>query len=165
MNNQGYALMGWDQDAAAFGNGGVGYAAPVLVGAVPGSQGQVRVVEQQYTQERGLLMPFPSTAVAASSIATATATPQTMFRPSSLTITATAITGLNVLDIRIGKNSQTVASGAMPAEAFAPTSTYKGLQLDTARPGITIDLELQDTSAALNTAVALMYGVAATGAQ
>lgn len=120
-----------------------------------------RLVMRDYTQERGLLLPFGSTAIPLNGTVAVTQNPQVPFRPSSIIIQATAIDELTVDDIRIGKNSQFVSAGAFPASAFGPASTFKGISFDTAGPGIDIVIQMTDVSGAENVVVLGMYGVAA----
>lgn len=120
-----------------------------------------QLVETQYTRERGLIMGFGSATVALNASATFSANPQVPFRPSSLIISATAIAGLTVDDIKVGKNSQLVTSGAVPAAAFGADTTFKAMKFDTAGPGIDVSVDVTDTSGAANTVAMAMFGVAA----
>jgi hypothetical protein len=143
--------------------GGVGQQLDIL-GAEAAAQvppGRRAIVREEYTKERGLLLPFGRATVGAGLTADFTANPQVPFRPSSLIIGATAIAGLVVDDIKVGKNSQFVASGAAPAAAFGSDATFKGLKFDTAVPGIDIVITVTDVSAVDNVVSMAMFGVAA----
>lgn len=137
-----------------------------VVGAAGGPQimntpGGRRLIREQYTEEKGLQLPLGRQTVAASTSAEFSNTPQVPFRPSSLVISATSITGLTVDNILVGKNGQFTASGAMPAAAFGADSTFKGMKYDTARPGINVVVQVTDVSAVANVVVMGMFGIAA----
>lgn len=122
---------------------------------------QRRMVRRQFSQERGLILPFGRQTVALNASAEFTANPQVPFRPATLVIAATDIDGLVVDDIRVGKNSMLASAGAVPASMFGAASTFRGFKFDTAVPGIQIVLQCTDVSGAANTVAIAMTGVAA----
>ena len=142
--------------------------APMMgyVGAASGPQilnegGQRRLIAEQYTQQRGLQLPFAVTTVTASTSNTLSNTPQVPFRPAALILQATSLTGLVLTNILVGKNGQFTASGSMPGAAFGSTATFKGVMYDTAVPGVNVVLQATDISAVDNVVQAGMFGISA----
>ena len=64
--------------------------------------------------------------------------PQVTFRLERFIAADTTSPSFDILDIRVGKDSQFVAAGAVPAEVFSSKAVGVGLKGDTAVPGIQI---------------------------
>lgn len=64
--------------------------------------------------------------------------PQVTFRLERFIAADTTSPNFDILDIRVGKDSQFVAAGAVPAEVFSSKAVGVGLKGDTAVPGIQI---------------------------
>lgn len=64
--------------------------------------------------------------------------PQVTFRLERFIAADTTSPNFDILDIRVGKDSQFVAAGAVPAEVFSSKAVGVGLKGDTAIPGIQI---------------------------
>lgn len=174
MSN-GYQIMGADGQQYLMGAGADGYADiygnnlnnnPMggFVGAGPqimNEGGARRLVREQYTEQKGLQLPFPVTTVVASTSGSLANSPQVPFRPAALILEATSLVGLVITNILVGKNGQFTASGSMPGTAFGALATFKGMQYDTASPGVNIVIQALDISAVDNVVQAGMFGVAA----
>lgn len=99
------------------------------------------------------------TAVAATSSAVVTVTPQVPFKLERF---ISQSTGLTINDVKVGTNSQFVGAGSIPVEIFARDAIGVGLKGDTAVPGVDIALYVSNaTAGSLNLAGAYL-GLAAT---
>jgi hypothetical protein len=68
------------------------------------------------------------------------ARPQVLFRGTRLLIGSSIAPFFVVEDVKVGRNSQFVGTGAQPAEAFRDTATGDNVALDTCKPGVDITL-------------------------
>jgi hypothetical protein len=73
------------------------------------------------------------------------AKPQVLFRGERLAIAPSIARFFNVVDIKVGKNSQLAATGEMSGEAFSADAVGVRMELDTAQPGIVITLRVENT--------------------
>ena len=90
-------------------------------------------------------MGFDSVAtIAAGASATLTQRPQIIFRPERIVVPAAVAAFFQINDVRVGKNSQLVSAGAIPAATFAETAFGVRLKMDTVQ--ISQDLILQVTN-------------------
>ncbi len=64
----------------------------------------------------------------------------------------------NIVDIKVGKDSQLAATGEMPAEAFSALAVGVRMELDTAQPGIVIVLIVRNTDTSTQDFNAVLYG-------
>lgn len=88
----------------------------------------------------------PSVKIEAGHTALLTFAAQVPFRPVTIIIPAHLQAGILVSDIKVGKNSQLITPGAIPAAAFALTNgTPIALRMDTARPGMPITISIANT--------------------
>lgn len=71
--------------------------------------------------------------------------PQVLFRGERLAVPNSIVLNFQIADIKVGKDSQLAAPGNMPAECFSNISVGVRMQLDSAEPGITITLFLDNT--------------------
>lgn len=111
---------------------------------------RIRVIDEKPTHERqfpiGFLSP-PTIPVPANSTQTITATPQVIFRSERLAVPNSIVLNFQLVDIKVGKDSQLAAPGNLPTECFSNISIGVRMQLDTAEPGITLTLVAQNTDA------------------
>jgi len=84
--------------------------------------------------------------------------PQVHFRGERLAIAPSIARFFNVVDIKVGKDSQLAAAGEMPAESFSALAVGVRLELDTAQPGIVIIIKVRNTDAAAHDFQAVLYG-------
>ena len=85
--------------------------------------------------------------------------PQVIFRGERLAVPKSIVLNLQVADIKVGKDSQLAAPGALPAECFSNLSVGVRMQLVTAEPGITITLAATNTDPANpHTFSSVLYG-------
>jgi hypothetical protein len=111
---------------------------------------RIRVIDEPPRHERqfpiGFLSPVNSP-VPANSTQTITATPQVIFRSERLAVPNSIVLNFQLVDIKVGKDSQLAAPGNLPTECFSNISIGVRMQLDTAEPGITLTLVAQNTDA------------------
>src|SRR5512147_744539 len=72
-----------------------------------------------------------STSVAGSSSANINVQPQVIFRPERLVVPSNLAVDFLITDIKVGKNSQLVSTGALPAVMFTETAFGIRLKMDT----------------------------------
>jgi hypothetical protein len=84
--------------------------------------------------------------------------PQVHFRGERLAVAPSISRFFNVVDIKVGKDSQLAAVGEMPAESFSALAVGVRLELDTAQPGIVITVRVRNTDAAAHDFAAVLYG-------
>lgn len=115
---------------------------------------------------RLLILGFDSVAaVAAGASAIITQRPQVLFQPSRVVIPA-AIAGFFIVnDLKIGKNSQFTASGALPAAVFSELSVGVALAMDAAQIAQDIVLSVTNTDVAAHRFIAAMIGESCEGAR
>jgi hypothetical protein len=89
---------------------------------------------------------FTRAAVPPGSTVEITARPQTIFRGTRLLVGSSIAEAFVIEDIKVGRNSQFVATGAQPAEAFRDTATGDNVSLDTCRPGVDLTLIVTNTT-------------------
>lgn len=165
----GNELMGYDGGG---GGGGLGADDYEILGASRGSKLRAlaaalkrsrrrRVVRRGFSRERGLIMGFDRQTIAANTTTDFTANPQVPFRPRTMIVGATDLDGLAIEDIKVGKNSQFVTAGAVPASTFSANATFKDFKFDTAVPGIDVVVTATDLSGVANAVAIAMNGVAA----
>lgn len=114
------------------------------------SQGpeRLRVVDEQPIHERQFPIGFVTDVgfnVPANSTLQITAQPQVVFRGERLAVPNSIVLNFQLVDIKVGKDSQLAAPGNMPTECFSNISIGVRMQLDTAEPGITLTLVPQNT--------------------
>jgi len=74
-----------------------------------------------------------STSVAGSSSANINVQPQVIFRPERLVVPSNLAVDFLITDIKVGKNSQLVSTGALPAVMFTENAFGVRLKMDTAQ--------------------------------
>ena len=90
---------------------------------------------------------FGSTLVKANSSANISVQPQVVFRPERLVIPASIADDFIITDIKVGKNSQLVSTGAIPAAAFTSArSEANCMMMDTAQISMFVTVSVTNTS-------------------
>lgn len=126
------------------------------------------------TGQRREYLPFSGTAAlaaAAASVATLSVTCQKAFQPERLIVSIVDVTtgadqtgSCTVTQLEIGADNQFVASGEMPAAAYAPNAIGSDMVLDPLGPGITATLEVTRRAVVANAGV-VMAGFIGPAAQ
>jgi hypothetical protein len=70
--------------------------------------------------------------------------PQVLFRGERLAVPNSIVLNFQIVDVKVGKDSQLAAPGNMPSEVFSNISIGVRMELDTAEPGITITIIVQN---------------------
>lgn len=84
--------------------------------------------------------------------------PQVVFRGERLAVPASIVGDFDIADIKVGKDSQLAAPGNMPSECFSNLSVGVRMELDTAEPGITITLFIQNNANEPQDFKSILYG-------
>lgn len=109
----------------------------------------VQVKEEKPTRQRKYPLGFNSVvAVPAGGNVVLTQRPQVIWRGERLIIAASIAGSFDVVDLKIGKNSQFAASGSVPGDMFTPDAVGVELHMDTATPGQDVFLSVQNVSGA-----------------
>jgi hypothetical protein len=101
---------------------------------------------------------FTRAAVPANTTAEITARPQVLFRGTRLLVGGSIASSFVIEDIKVGRNSQFVATGAQPAEAFKDTATGDNVALDTCKPGVDLTLIVTNITGAAQDFRASLFG-------
>ncbi len=112
------------------------------------------------TKAREYVLGFDSTSVPGSTSANITKRPQVIFRPERVVIPSAVGIDFQVVDIKVGKNSQFGASGEVPAVVFSETSFGVRLKMDTAQVSMDVTLSVRNTNAAQRNFTAAIIGPA-----
>ena len=84
--------------------------------------------------------------------------PQVLFRGERLAVAPSIARYFDVIDIKVGKDSQLAATGEMPAESFSALAVGVRLELDTASPGITLTITVRNIDTSPQDFKAVLYG-------
>jgi hypothetical protein len=117
-----------------------------------------RVVEEEPTRERLFPIGFVATGIAAGEEVDIEVKPQVYFRGERLAIPQSIARYFDIIDIKIGKDSQLAATGAMPGESFSTVAVGVRMELATAKPGIVITVRVRNVDTADQDFKAVMYG-------
>jgi hypothetical protein len=102
---------------------------------------------------------FVQPGVPAGQLAEIEVKPQVKFQGHRLAVAQSIARYFNIVDIKVGKDSQLAATGEMPAEAFSALAVGTQMELDCAPPGIVITLIVHNTDAAADHDFgAVLYG-------
>jgi hypothetical protein len=112
------------------------------------------------TKAREYILGFDSTSVPGSTSANITKRPQVIFRPERVVIPSSVGIDFQVVDIKVGKNSQFSASGEVPAVVFSETSFGVRLKMDTAQVSMDVTISIRNTNAAQRNFTAAIIGPA-----
>lgn len=102
------------------------------------------------TKSREYPLGFDSGAVLilAGANATITQNPQVPFKGRRITVAASTAASFVITDIRVGKNSQLVATGNIPAETFSQTAQGVQMSLDTCQVSMQLQILITNISLA-----------------
>ena len=119
-----------------------------------------RVVHTAPAHEKRRHFPigFTHTQIAPGQVAEVEVKPQVLFRGERLAVAPSNARSFNIVDIKVGKDSQLAATGEMPAEAFSALAVGVRMELDTAQPGIVVVLIVRNTDTAPQDFNAVLYG-------
>lgn len=110
------------------------------------------------TKSRVQPLGFTREAVPAGDTVDITSRPQVLFRGRRLLVGSTIAPNFTIEDIKVGRNSQFVGTGAQPAEAFRDTATGDNISLDTCKPGVDISITVRNISGASSDFRATLFG-------
>jgi hypothetical protein len=89
-----------------------------------------------------------STSVAGNSSANINVQPQVIFRPERLVVPSNIAVDFLITDIKVGKNSQLVSTGALPAVMFTENAFGVRLKMDTAQISMFVTISVTNQNAA-----------------
>lgn len=131
-------------------------AVPNLKAAMAGQQNNVlralaernasALVAREPQKSREFPLGFPETDIPAGATREVIVQPQIPFRGERLVIPSDIAGLFSIDDIRVGKNSQFVASSPIPARTFSEVGVGVGLHLDTAQVSQQIVLRVRNIS-------------------
>ena len=119
-----------------------------------------RVVHTEPTHEKRRHFPigFTQAQVQPGQVAEVEVKPQVLFRGERLAVAPSNARSFNIVDIKVGKDSQLAATGEMPAEAFSALAVGVRMELDTAQPGIVVVLIVRNVDTTPQDFNAVLYG-------
>ena len=117
-----------------------------------------RLVAEEPTNERQFPIGFLATNIAPGAEEDIEVKPQVYFRGERLAIPPTIARYFDILDIKVGKDSQLAATGTMPGESFSALAVGARMELDTAKPGIVITIRVRNVDTVAHDFKAIMYG-------
>ena len=141
-----------------------GYVGADLTGPTAQDVGpQVVSVQPRNVREFAIGFGPTSPAVAAGSTVIVAAQPQIIFRGSRLVVPSffgadPVAPNFTVNDIRVGKDSQFVSAGPLPALAYLENAVGTAMGLDTCNVGQLITLNVTNIGAAAHTFFATIFG-------
>jgi hypothetical protein len=124
----------------------------------PAARRRRRLVEEEPTHERQFPIGFMFEGVQPGDAEDIEVKPQVYFRGERLAIPVSLARYFDIVDIKVGKDSQLAATGSMPGESFATNAVGVRMELDTAKPGIVITIRVQNVDTAAHDFKAVMYG-------
>jgi hypothetical protein len=119
---------------------------------------QRRLVSEEPTNERQFPIGFMFLNIAPGDEEDIEVKPQVYFRGERLAIPPTIARYFDILDIKVGKDSQLAATGTMPGESFSALAVGVRMELDTAKPGIVITIRVRNVDTVAHDFKAIMYG-------
>lgn len=117
-----------------------------------------QLVSEEPTHERQFPIGFAKDNIAPGDEEDIEVKPQVYFRGERLAIAPTLARYFDVIDIKVGKNSQLAATGDMPGESFSALAVGVRMELDTAKPGIVITLRVRNVDSQPHDFKAVLYG-------
>lgn len=96
--------------------------------------------------------------IAAGAAATLTQRPQIVFRPERIVVPAAVAAFFQITDVKVGKNSQFVSAGAVPAATFAETAFGVRLKMDTCQISQDLIIDVTNIDVAARRFLASMIG-------
>lgn len=112
------------------------------------------------TKSREYVIGFDTTSVAAGATASPSKRPQVLFRPERIVIPSNIALDFVVVDVKVGKNSQFVQSGEVPAVVFTEGSFGVRLKMDTVQVSMDLTLTVRNTSGNTRNFTAAVIGPA-----
>ena len=83
---------------------------------------------------------------------------QIVFRPERIVVPAAVAAFFQITDVKVGKNSQFVSSGAVPAATFAETAFGVRLKMDTCQISQDLIIDVTNIDVAAHRFFAAMIG-------
>jgi hypothetical protein len=120
--------------------------------------GRMRIVREEPSHSRQFPIGFHFDNVAPGDEEDIEIKPQVLFRGERLAIAQSIARYFDVLDIKVGKDSQLAATGPLTGEAFETRAVGVRMELDTAEPGIVITLRVKNIDTAAHDFKAVLYG-------
>jgi hypothetical protein len=119
-----------------------------------------RVIHTEHTHEKRRHFPvgFTHAQVGPGQVAEVEVKPQVLFRGERLAVSPSNARSFNIVDIKVGKDSQLAATGEMPAEVFSALAVGVRMELDTAQPGIVVVLIVRNVDTTPQDFNAVLYG-------
>ena len=117
-----------------------------------------RVVREHPQHARQFPIGFTRSAIAPGIAVDIEVKPQVLFRGERLAVAPSIARYFDVIDIKVGKDSQLAATGEMPAESFSALAVGVRLELDTASPGIMLTITVRNIDVAPQDFKAVLYG-------
>jgi len=119
-----------------------------------------RVIHTEHTHEKRRHFPvgFTHAQVQPGQVAEVEVKPQVLFRGERLAVSPSNARSFNIVDIKVGKDSQLAATGEMPAEVFSALAVGVRMELDTAQPGIVVVLIVRNIDTTPQDFNAVLYG-------
>jgi hypothetical protein len=117
-----------------------------------------RLVAEEPTHERQFPIGFRYENIAPNDEEDIEVKPQVYFRGERLAIPPSIARFFDILDIKVGKDSQLAATGTMPGESFSAHAVGVRMELDTAKPGIVITIRVRNVDTAPHDFKAVLYG-------
>ena len=119
---------------------------------------RMRIIKEEPKHSRQFPIGFQMDAVAPGDEEDIEVKPQVLFRGERLAIAQSIARYFDVLDIKVGKDSQLAATGNLTGEAFETRAVGVRMELDTAEPGIVITLRIKNVDTAQHDFKAVLYG-------
>lgn len=99
-------------------------------------------------QSREFALGLGSTSVAGNSSANINVQPQVIFRPERLVVPSNLAIDFLITDIKVGKNSQLVSTGALPAVMFTEVAFGVRLKMDTCQISMFVTISVTNQNPA-----------------
>jgi hypothetical protein len=99
-------------------------------------------------QSREYALGLGSTSVSGSSSANINVQPQVIFRPERLVVPSNLAVDFLITDIKVGKNSQLVSTGALPAVMFTEVAFGVRLKMDTCQISMFVTISVTNQNPA-----------------
>ena len=123
----------------------------------PGER-RMRIVKEEPKNQRQFPIGFSLDDIAPGDEVDIEVKPQVLFRGERLAIAQSTARYFEILDIKVGKDSQLAATGALTGEAFETRAVGVRMELDTAQPGIVITIRVRNIDTAAQSFRAVLYG-------
>lgn len=101
-----------------------------------------------------------STSVAGSSSANINVQPQLIFRPERIVVPSNIAPDFMITDIKVGKNSQLVSTGALPSVGFTETAFGVRLKMDTCQISMFVTITVSNQNGSAKTFQGMIVGPA-----